>query len=97
MSGDFMEYQFGDMEMVNAEVRKRLSDFSSTLADYSRTVQTMFGSWGGNAAAASGVVSAQLEKQGQEIRALVERYLKALEENLAQSQHIEKVNTNLFA
>lgn len=96
MTGGIMDYRLGDIETTNAAVRTRLGEFSTTLKDFDTTVKTLFTSWGGAAAAASNDVSLRLQKQGEDIRLLVENYLKALETNLDESRRTEQQNIDLF-
>lgn len=95
--GDEFDYRFEDMARMNAAVRARLGEFSTTLEDFKRTYTEMASNWGGAAAADAGEVALRLDKFGKDTALLVTNFLKELENHLAESEHVEDQNRKLFA
>lgn len=93
---EVLNYQFGAMQQTNEAVQQRLSEFGSTLDSFKNTYTVLAQQWGGAAAEGATGVAQALDQFGQEVAQVVQSFLKALQQHLEDSQHMEKGNADLF-
>jgi len=93
---ELLDYRFGEMESTNTAVQQRLNDFRSTLSDFKGTYVRLAGQWGGATAQGAGQVAQTLDKFGNDVANVVNRFLTELTTHLEESISTERKNTNLF-
>jgi uncharacterized protein YukE len=93
---DVLDYQFGPMQQTNEAVQQRLNEFSSTLEAFKTTYTNLAQQWGGAAAEGATGVAQSLDQFGNDVKQVVQSFLKALQEHLDASMTMEKQNTGLF-
>ena len=93
---ELLDYRFGEMESTNTAVQQRLNDFRSTLGDFKSTYVRLAGQWGGATAQGAGQVAQTLDKFGNDVAGVVNRFLNELTTHLEESISTERKNTDLF-
>jgi uncharacterized protein YukE len=93
---DVLNYQFAAMQQTNEAVQQRLNEFGTTLDSFKNTYSVLAQQWGGAAAEGATGVAQALDEFGQDVARVVRSFLKALQQHLEDSQHMEKGNADLF-